>query len=122
MNSTLHNYFSPVKILLLLFTLLLTFEVAINYFSSSSISIIRFRKNNNNTLKVDKSKNDNQYPKPEVQSSNQLDYYGDSRNEWIYTKDSSNKSVLSYIRKNCNSCVNTQLVNDHHHHFKCPKQ
>jgi len=123
MNSTLHNYSSPIKILLLLFTLLLTFEVAINYFSSSSISIIRFHKNNNRSLEVDKSNKDVQNSKLEIQSSsNQLDYYDDSRNEWIYTKDSSNKSVLSYIRKNCNTCANSQLVNNYHHYLKCPKQ
>jgi len=120
MNSKLNNYFSPIKILLLLFSLLLTIQLALNYFSSSPISIIRFNKYNN---VLDTGKNyKNSVNSIEVHKgdSHQLDYYDNNSNEWIYTKDSTNNSILFCINRNCNHCINVQLIKNHNLRH-CPK-
>ncbi|ORX47332.1 hypothetical protein BCR36DRAFT_413684 [Piromyces finnis] len=118
MHSNTKKY-SPVKILAILFSLLLTIEISINYFSSSSIHFLRIRKIEDESVDVKTIKeigdsNKDQYINGN--NGNQIDYYDN-----ITKYSSASTSILSYINDNCNYCVNTQFFENYYHKY-CPYQ
>jgi len=112
MRSNTKKY-SPVKILAVLFSLLLIVEIAIKYFSSSSVRFLRLYE----------VENEPKTPKEGIITNNksqyaintQLNFYDRS------TRFDSSTSILSYINDNCNYCINTLYFEDYYHKY-CPYQ